>query len=88
MTFGNFSLMTLWRRCLDRVRRRGTEKQLRLREILQLGERRFLAVVEFEQTRFLVAGTASSITLLSSLPSAAPSAMPALPVEFAARITM
>jgi hypothetical protein len=44
-------------------------KRLRLCESLPLGERRFVAVVEFESERFLLGGTASSLTLLSRLNS-------------------
>ncbi len=47
---------------------RRAPKRLRLCESLPLGERRFVAVVEFEATRFLVGGTASSLVLLSRLP--------------------
>ena len=43
------------------------ERRLRLRETLSLGERRFLAVVEFQQQEFLVGGTSSSIALLARL---------------------
>ena len=43
------------------------EKLLRLSETLQLGERRFLAVVEFQQQKFLIGGTASSVCLLAEL---------------------
>jgi len=42
-------------------------RRLRLSETLSLGERRFVAVIEFEQSRFLVGGTASSIVLLTQL---------------------
>jgi len=35
---------------------------------LPLGERRFVAVVEFDAERFLVGGTPSSMVLLSRLP--------------------
>lgn len=42
-------------------------KSLRLCENLPLGERRFVAVVEFEQTRFLIGGTPSTLVLLSRL---------------------
>jgi len=54
-----------WRR----VRRRGRRapKRLRLCESLALGERRFVAVVEFERARFLVGGTPSSLSLLARL---------------------
>lgn len=42
-------------------------KRLRLCESLTLGERRFVAVVEFDKERFLVGATASSMVLLSRL---------------------
>jgi flagellar biogenesis protein FliO len=42
-------------------------KSLKLHESLPLGERRFVAVVEFEQERFLIGGTSSSVVLLSRL---------------------
>jgi flagellar biogenesis protein FliO len=53
---------------LVRRLRRPRLRQLRLRESLALGERRFVAVVEFEQQRFLIGGTSSSVALLSQLP--------------------
>jgi flagellar biogenesis protein FliO len=40
---------------------------LRLAETLPLGERRFVAVLEFERERFLLGGTASSLVLLTRL---------------------
>jgi flagellar biogenesis protein FliO len=55
----------LWERVLRLSRR--TPKSLRLCESLPLGERRFVAVVEFERARFLVGGTPSSVVLLSRL---------------------
>jgi len=56
------NLLRLWRpRPQDR---------LRLCESLQLGERRFLSVVEFGQQKFLVGGTAHSLTMLAVLPGA------------------
>jgi flagellar biogenesis protein FliO len=55
----------LWGRVLRLSRR--TPKSLRLCESLPLGERRFVAVVEFERARFLVGGTPSSVVLLSRL---------------------
>lgn len=42
-------------------------RRLRLCESLPLGERRFVAVVEFEAARFLVGGTSSSLVLLARL---------------------
>jgi flagellar biogenesis protein FliO len=58
-------LIALWERVLRLTRR--TPKRLRLCESLPLGERRFVAVVEFEAARFLVGGTPSSLVLLSRL---------------------
>ena len=55
----------LWER-MGRMSRR-TPKRLRLCESLPLGERRFVAVIEFEQSRFLVGGTSSSLVLLADL---------------------
>jgi flagellar biogenesis protein FliO len=44
-------------------------RRLRLCESLPLGERRFVAVVEFERSRFLVGGTSTSLVLLARLGS-------------------
>lgn len=55
----------LWQKLL-RFRQR-SPKRLRLCESLPLGERRFVAVVEFDAERFLVGGTPSSMVLLSRL---------------------
>ncbi len=42
-------------------------RRLRLCESLPLGERRFVAVIEFESARFLVGGTSASLVLLARL---------------------
>jgi len=47
--------------------RRRSVRRLRLSETLSLGEKRFLAVVQFQQQEFLVGGTGSSIALLAKL---------------------
>jgi flagellar biogenesis protein FliO len=47
------------------MRRR--ERALRLCETLPLGEKRFLAVVEFEGRRFLIGATNQSISLIDRL---------------------
>ena len=44
-------------------------RDLHLCESLPLGERRFIAVVEFEGSRFLVGGTSTSLVLLTKLES-------------------
>ena len=63
-------LIALWNRML-RISRRAP-KTLRLCESLPLGERRFVAVVEFEKARFLVGGTSSALVLLSRLTDSGP----------------
>jgi flagellar biogenesis protein FliO len=47
--------------------KRPSHRRLRLTETLPLGERRFVAVLEFERERFLLGGTASSLVLLTRL---------------------
>jgi flagellar biogenesis protein FliO len=47
------------------VRRR--ERRLRLCEMLSLGEKRFVAVVEYGPEKFLLAGTPQNISLLKRL---------------------
>jgi flagellar biogenesis protein FliO len=55
----------LWQRILSFSRR--PPRRLRLCESLPLGERRFVAVVEFEESRFLLGGTSASLVLLARL---------------------
>lgn len=45
------------------------ERRLRLCEMLSLGEKRFIAVVEYGQEKFLLAGTPQNISLLKRLDS-------------------
>jgi flagellar biogenesis protein FliO len=58
-------VLEFWER-VSRLGRRAP-RRLRLCESLPLGERRFVAVVEFEAERFLLGGTPSSMVLLSRL---------------------
>ena len=46
---------------------RGTDRKLRLCESLSFGEKRFIAVVEYGQRKFLLAGTPQNISLLQRL---------------------
>lgn len=48
-------------------RKARTTRRLRLCETVSFGEKRFAAVLEFESRRFLVGGTANSVTLLADL---------------------
>jgi flagellar biogenesis protein FliO len=54
-----------WQQIVRRFRR--PPRRLRLCETLPLGDRRFVAVVEFEQARFLVGGTSAALVLLARL---------------------
>lgn len=58
-------LRNLWSQLLTAGRR--APRRLRLCESLALGDRRFVAVIEFENSRFLVGGTAASLVLLDRL---------------------
>lgn len=49
---------------LHRFQTRGNERSLRLAETVSLGERRILAVVEFEGQRLLLGATPQNIILL------------------------
>jgi flagellar biogenesis protein FliO len=59
--------MLRWLVSKKRAWRSRLPRQLCLRETLGLGERRFVAVVEFEQQRFLVGGTGNSLSMLANL---------------------
>jgi len=54
-------LNTIWR---SQKRR----KALSVRETASLGERRFVAVIQFERQRFLIGAGPSSVSLLAELP--------------------
>jgi flagellar biogenesis protein FliO len=49
------------------ARSRRTPRRLRLAETISLGEHRFVAVVAFEGSRFLLGGTSNSLVLLARL---------------------
>jgi flagellar biogenesis protein FliO len=53
-------LNTIWRSQKKR-------KTLAVRETASLGERRFVAVIQFERQRFLIGASPSSVTLLTQL---------------------
>jgi len=55
-------------------------------ESVPFGERRFVAVVEFEQSRFLIGGTSASLVLLARLENVAgEESAPASSAEIVAR---
>jgi flagellar biogenesis protein FliO len=56
--------MWQWARRAVKVRK---VRRLRVCETLSLGERRFLAVIEFDRQEFLVGGSGNSLELLARL---------------------
>jgi len=60
------ALRNLWGTVRQLKQRR--TRALRLCESLPLGERRFVAVVEYANFRFLLGGTSASLVLLARLP--------------------
>jgi len=62
--------MVRWLVNQQRAWRSRLPRQLCLRETLALGERRFVAVVEFERRKFLIGGTGSSLSMLANLGAA------------------
>jgi flagellar biogenesis protein FliO len=60
------ALKSIWQRTWRAAKTRKT-RRLRVCETLSLGERRFLAVIEFDRQEFLVGGTGSSLELLARL---------------------
>lgn len=54
-------------RALPRMRMQNAVRRLRLCESVSLGEKRLVAVVEYERQRFLIGGSAQSVNLLARL---------------------
>ncbi len=74
------ALRTLWQWTQRAVRTR-KPRRLRVCETLSLGERRFLAVIEFDRQEFLVGGTGTSLELLAQLREGMVITNPTLPRE-------
>jgi len=49
------------------LKRRNGPKKLELREIQQLGEKRFVAIVRVGEQKFLIGGAATSVSLLAEI---------------------
>jgi len=60
-------LAAILRRIFSMAASNRRERRLRLCETLSLGEKRFIAVVEYGKQKFLLAGTQQNISLLKSL---------------------
>ena len=60
-------LSAAWQRLRCRLRLRREPRSLRVCDVASLGEKRFVAVVQYGSRRFLVGGGAGSVSLLSKL---------------------
>ncbi|MGB8885543.1 MAG: flagellar biosynthetic protein FliO [Candidatus Korobacteraceae bacterium] len=56
-----------WWSSLPALRVRKAPRQLRLCESVSLGEKRVVAVIQYESQRFLIGGSAHSVNLLARL---------------------
>ena len=72
------ALKNLWQWSTHAVKIR-KPRRLRVCETLSLGDRRFLAVVEFDHQEFLVGGTGSSLELMARLQGGKVIAEPSVP---------
>lgn len=61
------SRVWIWLQAMTRSFRTQSARRLRVSETVSLGERRFIAVVEYDQRRFLIGGANGSIALLTAL---------------------
>jgi len=55
---------------MQRVKAQQARKNLRICESVSLGEKRFVAVVQVDEERFLIGGSSSSVSLLTRLSEA------------------
>jgi flagellar biogenesis protein FliO len=87
-SLGSAQLETAWTTALKEVwgrarRALGPRKtrRLRVRETLSLGDKRFLAVIEFDHQEFLVGGSGNSFALVARLHEGMVINEPPLPTE-------
>jgi len=74
----SMALKNLWEWTRRAVKTRKT-RRLRVCETLSLGDKRFLAVIEFDRQEFLVGGTGNSLELLARLQGGTVVSEPVLP---------
>ena len=74
------ALKDVWGRARRALRPRRA-RRLRVRETLSLGDKRFLAVIEFDRQEFLVGGSGNSFALLARLQGDMVIGEPPLPTE-------
>jgi len=57
-----------WKRLQTHARSKQRTRKLRICESAQLGEKRFVALIQADGQRFLIGGTSNSVSLLATLP--------------------
>jgi flagellar biogenesis protein FliO len=62
-------LRSSWKWLQQRSKQQNRTKKLRVCETAQLGEKRFVALIQADGERFLIGATGTSISLLATLPS-------------------
>lgn len=62
------ALARTWKRLQDRYKTDQTARKLRVCESTQLGDKKFVAVIQVDGQRFLIGATGTSISLLATLP--------------------
>jgi flagellar biogenesis protein FliO len=77
---GAIALKNLWQ-WIRRAAKARKVRRLRVCESLSLGDRRFLAIIEFNRQEFLVGGSGNSLTLLARLHEGTVTAEPSPPHE-------
>jgi hypothetical protein len=63
------ALTRAWSWLQRRSKAQRRTRKLRLCESVQLGEKRFVAVIQADGQRFLIGGTSTSVSVLATLPS-------------------
>jgi flagellar biogenesis protein FliO len=62
------TLNSAWKWMQERSKVQRRARKLRVCETAQLGDKRFVALIQADGQRFLVGGTSNSVTLLATLP--------------------
>ena len=74
-------LSKAWKQVQTRAKTKQRTRKLRVCESAQLGEKRFVALIQADGQRFLIGGTSNSISLLATLPSTRKSFRSMLPKD-------
>lgn len=70
-----YALLQWIKKGFNAIHVKRSEKRMQLLETLTLGEKRFVAVIQVDQQKFMIGGAANSVTLLTPLQSPVPGPM-------------